>query len=278
MVEPEHRRIHREKADKNQKEADRKNDAAAEKSYVEQIVGAINSVVERIDRQQNENTPEIQWEHKWRKREVWGLWIAAGVGLIAIVVSSIDARQARTEMRGQLDEMRAEQRAWVSVQQTVMTEPLRYDQNGIRITLQFALKNTGKNPGAATYIALKSSTFHPPSPEAVCAMKPVGLGVTVFSGDSLGMGEVTYIDKTEFVQGTDFRPKNIPVIRPGITACVIYQDAITKKWHHTPYSYVIQMKAPRPGRGCCAILVEDGDMPENELAILQWPLMGMGPD
>lgn len=108
MSEPEYRRIRREKAGKNQEAANRKDKAAAEEARVEQIIGALNSVVERIDRQQNENTPEIQWEHKWRKREVWGLWAAAAVGLGATIVSSVDSHQQREIMKGQLEATQAQ--------------------------------------------------------------------------------------------------------------------------------------------------------------------------
>ena len=51
----------------------------------------------------------------WRALEVFGLWAAAGVGLIAIIVSSHNSRDQLTAMNGQLSAMQEEGRAWVGL-------------------------------------------------------------------------------------------------------------------------------------------------------------------
>lgn len=49
----------------------------------------------------------------WDRAGTIGLWTAALVGLAAIIASSVDSARERSVIRAQIDEMRAEQRAWI---------------------------------------------------------------------------------------------------------------------------------------------------------------------
>lgn len=122
MSEPEHKRIRREKAERSEREACRKDDEAAKQTYVKQIVDAIKGVIQSLERHDNERNPDKKWDRKWRRYEVRGLWAAAIIGLLAIIVSSVEAYHQRSVLHGlqsaaqqQLDEMEAEQRPWVRV-------------------------------------------------------------------------------------------------------------------------------------------------------------------
>ncbi len=93
-----------------------------------------------------------KWDRKWRIREVVALWIAAGVGLLAIIVSTCDSSSERKVMGDTLSEMQAEQRPWVSIPSTEVglaiqiTEPLSFDARGGGIRTSLILRNSGKKP------------------------------------------------------------------------------------------------------------------------------------
>lgn len=58
-------------------------------------------------------------ERQRQRQELWdragtiGLWVAAAVGVWAIVASSADSARQQKVLTEQISEMRAEQRAWV---------------------------------------------------------------------------------------------------------------------------------------------------------------------
>jgi hypothetical protein len=89
----------------------------------------------------------------WRVMEVLGLWLAAGVGVAAIVYSRLDSAEQVGAMRdqlkamsGQLDEMQQEGRAWVG---PVGVALLSKDRNEpLKVTLSY--RNFGRQP--ATFV------------------------------------------------------------------------------------------------------------------------------
>ncbi len=114
MSEPDYRRRRREKTEKDQKSAEREHDKAAEQSYVEQIISAIRGVIQNLSRQHDEDDSEKEWERTWRKLEVFGLWFAAGVGLLAVIISSCDSHRQLHEAHISLI---ASERAFVFVRE-----------------------------------------------------------------------------------------------------------------------------------------------------------------
>ena len=90
-------------------------------------------------------------ERRLRMLEVIGLWLAAGVGLLAVIVASLDARGQRGVMQGQLNEMQAEQRPWLRVDVTpgdfvVLDPPGTVAYPTIVFNPHFIITNVGKSP------------------------------------------------------------------------------------------------------------------------------------
>jgi hypothetical protein len=102
-----HGRI-REKAEQYERTAERERQKAAEQSNIEKIVRSIEGVTEKLDRQSDEDTSHKKSERRWRRAEVIGLWAAAAVGVIAILVANSDSEHQRHEMHGQLDAMQGQ--------------------------------------------------------------------------------------------------------------------------------------------------------------------------
>ena len=147
-----YRRRIREKAEKQKQDAEREQNKSAEQAKVGQIVAAIERVTEKLDRQADENTPQKKRERTWQHAEVIGLWVAATVGIAAIAVANHDSEKQFTAihnqqivMQGQLDAMYNDQRPWVSVD-PIIASKLRYDDNGIGVTIDLRLKNPGRSP------------------------------------------------------------------------------------------------------------------------------------
>jgi hypothetical protein len=83
--------------------------------------------------------------------EVIGLWLAAGVGLLAVIVASLDARGQSGVMQGQLNEMQDEQRPWLRVDVTpgdlvVLDAPGTVAYPTVVFNPHFSITNVGKSP------------------------------------------------------------------------------------------------------------------------------------
>jgi hypothetical protein len=97
--------------------------------------------------------------------EVIGLWAAFGAALAAISSSRRDSEEQVRAMRdqlqtmsGQLNEMHAEQRPWVSFDlknSSLASGLIFFDGNDPTITIRYHIHNTGKLP--ARYVEIKSN-------------------------------------------------------------------------------------------------------------------------
>ncbi len=113
---------------KKQEEAERKHWETAEKSDRQQVIGALERIAEQNEVTESQAQRADKFHRRIEKltlrldgRKFWlelaetaGLWAAAAVGVIAILVSSYDSEKQRRvmegqqmTMQGQLDEMKA---------------------------------------------------------------------------------------------------------------------------------------------------------------------------
>jgi hypothetical protein len=188
-------------------------------------------------------------------------------------------------MQGQLDEMRAEQRPWVSLTKDTGIEGLVVNgMNELRDTIRFGLQNTGKNPAVSVFVNAEMSigTAIPYGTmaawqTAVCGQAAGSLGTTMFPGSPEPIFSVeTGLTATELADWKSLSAKT--VLAPVVAACIVYEDAVTKKSHHTPVAYEIRLRAPRPGRGCCAIITSDLPLKEDEITLRPWVRGNLPPD
>jgi hypothetical protein len=132
---------------KKQEDAERKRQEATEDAYRQQVIGALQRIAEQNQVTENQAqradtfhrrverlTLRLEGRKFWLElAETLGLWVAAGVGVVAIIVSSHDSDRQRTvmenqqtAMQGQLDEMQAARRPWMTLQ-TAVVGPLVLD-------------------------------------------------------------------------------------------------------------------------------------------------------
>ena len=164
-------------------------------------------------------------------------------------------------MQRQLSEAQAEQRAWLSIPDAALSS-LVADPSGLRLRLVFQLKNAGKDPAIDAFVNVEASVSDAPQKvwqRNVCARASddYGVGVNVFPGDRATVEKTTRIDAATIAAATKSMPSGARNVRPFAVACVVYRDAVTGAWHHTPYAFVLQMKGARPPRDCCAVFLDE---------------------
>jgi hypothetical protein len=115
--EPEYRRRIREKTeeDEHKTETERQKSANITKNY--EVIRSIYAIHQEYQRYNNEERSRKQGDRFWEIAGVAGLWIAAAVGIAAILVGSHDASEQRGVTQRQLSEMR---RAGNVMQQTLV--------------------------------------------------------------------------------------------------------------------------------------------------------------
>jgi hypothetical protein len=103
-----------------QQAAVRKRQEANEEAYRKQVISALERISEQNQTTENQAQRADTFHRRVEKltlrlerRRFWleffetlGLWVAAGVGVAAIIVSTNDSREQRDVMQGQLAEMR----------------------------------------------------------------------------------------------------------------------------------------------------------------------------
>jgi hypothetical protein len=106
--EPEYRRRARQEAEQNQRYADREWDEAAQKRAQKEIITSFKGIEEKLDRAIDEKTAKNQGERRRHLAEIFGLWVAAFVGVAAIVQSCRDSSDQRNVTERQLNEMQTQ--------------------------------------------------------------------------------------------------------------------------------------------------------------------------
>jgi hypothetical protein len=288
-MEPEYSKRQRERRERDackQNAAAEGNQEAARAQELKRIGAAVQNIERELHAANDEETPRRRRERRWNYSGTVGLWAAAIVGGLAIYSSTRDSDKQRAAMKSQLDEMQAEERAWVSVPngQVAVEGATTDNQGGLTLELGAMLRNTGKAPAVHAFVVAEGSvaTGLPYGSwqawqDAVCKKGSTHLEDSVFPGDQMPVHNISaYIDPRQINQRES--DSDNPVVAPAVVACVIYQDNLTKQLHHTPYQFEIRMSMPRPGHGCCAIVLSDFPLKPDELTLVTRPVDAQPPD
>jgi hypothetical protein len=179
--DPEYRRRIREKAEKDQQIAETERREANNKYNIEKIAAAIERVGQKLDRTNDEQTPQKKSDRRWERFGFLGLWFAGFVGIAAILVGTHDSSEQRGVMqgqlntmqsavgqsgetigtmkaqadimRGQLNEMEIARRPWITADFGI-AGPLEMKDGALTTTLGIILRNTGQTPAVRTDIAI----------------------------------------------------------------------------------------------------------------------------
>ncbi len=206
----------------------------------------------------------------------YGMWTEVRQQTIATQIAAKAAESAAKTAQGQLSEMQAEQRAWISITKDSGVESLSIDSvnNQLDAKLKITLQNTGRNPAVFVSVNAEMTEFAIPHggsmPDWQAAVYKIDVrtyGFTMFPNSIQPTFEVTVSSKI---------PTQAVVV-PSIAACVIYHDAVTGKIHHTPLGFQL-MKIPRPGVPCCGIVMKSLPLQSSEIMTRLWTLGSLPPD
>jgi hypothetical protein len=177
-------------------------------------------------------------------------------------------------MRGQLDEMRADQRPWVSAKIS-FASPLVYDTKGLSSSFSFDLRNTGKQPA-----------FHVFAQAMILDLKLLNAEMKPFDADTKRLcnearrvgrwmnGRMIFdymIVSNDSVTGTDYPIMNRDVVEQYrnnegklilthyVIGCIFYQT-LRGENHHTVYLFLMTGMSP--------IVDKDISIPREQLNLV----------
>lgn len=231
------------------------------------IISAIHDIANqnRIANQQNDshNERHVAWE---RRR----FYIDVAAILVAAFGAFYLFRQQVT-MQGQLDEMRDEQRPWLSAD-VIISDTIVFDEMGIRVPFGFVVKNTGKEPAfhankdVNIYFdrTIVGSGSTEETQDADCQFAnsaehfgngDSGIDYTIFPGDSIPMTETPIIKRADALRAR--QPDGTLTSPISGIVCITYYFA-NKKRHHTTYRFWINYrKGGTPDFGTISTVTPD---------------------
>jgi hypothetical protein len=208
-----------------------------------------------------------QFEERIKRGERWMIYLTAAIALFALGSVIVGFFQWQV-MSGQLKEMQAAQRPWVSANIQI-AGPLVFEANGSSIPLKITLKNTGDTP-ATRILAIPRLFVREKQPMDLLAIQkrrceagrrpPVpsgGIGYTLFPGDTVTEYNTPTMTHDEF--GSQ------QTIAPFIVVCINYQFTYSGENHQTAAMYTLMRVDPtRPGMAF-VIKPQDGSVPIDKL-------------
>jgi len=189
--------------------------------------------------------PSTSQQPPQRRERFWDLkashWVEVFLTIVLIVFAGLQYC-VYTRQAGIMDQQtaiaRAEHRPWISASAIELVGDLTHDDNGLNITVEFTMKNTGHSPAHRAFPAF-IPTFPPwgdATRQKACDLADNKfLGIVIFPGDKAIQDIQSNIPETQFMalkEGTT-QPTAIPVI----VACIVYYDMESKKPHETPYVF-----------------------------------------
>jgi hypothetical protein len=149
--------------------------------------------------------------------------------------------------RAQIEEMRAEQRAWVSINSIEITSA-RKDINGLTLFFKYQIENTGKNPASNVhlnqklYVGLATGNVSTDRAEEMllCEQSSKISGLTVFPGQKRDGNITGSILTKEDISAWELH-NHLPIVSSpvSILSCLTYEDAVTQEWHGTPMAFFV---------------------------------------
>jgi len=148
-------------------------------------------------------------------------------------------------MRGQLDELRVEQRPWLYASEIKIGGSLYYTINGIMIPFDFRFKNAGHLPALLAYPETDAFIRNPHVVETnvpeivrdICNNHAITASFAIFPGDEYRMSRTTLLSVfkiNEFWKSEMPNGGALKSIKPYVILCITYRDP-GGGLHHTPY-------------------------------------------
>lgn len=247
-----------------------------------------------------ENDLAAQWKQaEWAWLAMIAAYLSAaftGLGILFVKQTldatrrSLEQTQRQAEAATQANELLrvahiTEQRPWVKVEARIGGD-LFYNVNGLNVTIRYQLKNIGHSPALNTWIDTEifapAITVDPPyNPVALQAnavhsakQKPqVPFGYLVFPGDTIIQDISMSLGKDELARIT----QKVNFVSISIISVVGYSTVFDSRRRHTALLLELRRtgnpKAAERNRAPDAVIVDDGDIPANQLKLMRSPVV-----
>ena len=195
--------------------------------------------------------------------------VIAGVGVVGAVI----ANGQLGAMRGQLDEMRDEQRPFVFIKSIAISN-VRIEAKALFATFDYTLVNSGHLPAIAAIGQIEANPFLPgllskyADLEKRACMNMPGLGETILPGED----PVSFSANALLAYVQDAKSAGV---LPLVAACVSYKDP-AGRYHHTPYFYDVMVA--RNGSPCCMVPIDPIALSKSVVTIPRDLLGSINPD
>lgn len=178
-----------------------------------------------------------------RDRNTLAMTIATIVMAVATVATALVSSMQWEALRDQLSLIEADQRPWVSSNVTIIGN-LVPSATGLRMTVHFTMKNSGKSPAHEAFVGAATSLtgWGPNQSAKICkeAAKSM-LKHTVFPGETVVQPIEIAVPEAELSRFRSKPDNAAAAVLPALGACVAYKDSLSKKFHHTPSSFYISL-------------------------------------
>jgi hypothetical protein len=181
------------------------------------------------------NHQPFQGEQPSAQRErFWDLkashWVEVFLTVVLICVGYLQYT-VYTRQAGIMDQQtriaQAEHRPWISANSPQFAGDLIHDATGLRIGIEFPLKNTGHSPARNVLIDLRASLYGwngDTTFRNICAnLEKFPFGASIFPGDAVPQRAFGLIPEAEFLQRQEEAKGGAQIehVPPTITVCIV---------------------------------------------------------
>jgi len=196
----------------------------------------------------------------------------------ATVIYAIFAYNQWNVMSGQLAEMQADRRPWVSAPIPKITGPLQFTPGfGVEMWLTFHLKNTGHSPASRVRLSVE---FVPRALPLLEEQRKICDRYKTTPDPTAG----SFIPEFTIFPGDTDVPFNWWVVtdiadssRPAIVGCIVYEFTFGKGYHQTGIIYDLLRRDPNNPQGGGSIDLSGGPIQPGDLVLLPDITFGSGP-
>jgi hypothetical protein len=270
--EPIYRWRARKKTEKNQRNAEKERQKAAEDTKQHEIVRSLYTIFNEYQDHNNEERSRKYGDRVWEIAGVAALLLAAAVGAIAILVGTNDSSELRGAMHEQLTEMQEARRPWIQGDIRFIG-PLVFNQSGAQVPIILSLANSGHSPAKNVWRGARLFAGDGPDDlilsweNAVCknVIRDARKGFTIFPNETPGNSFPVWISGLDVKN--NINPDGEIILR--IIACIDYTFAFSREHHQT--SYIWEIDKSNPATGFAHIKPSDGTIQTNDLLKLTDP-------
>jgi hypothetical protein len=195
--------------------------------------------------------------------------VFAVIAALVTISQAIIANRQLTAMQGQLNAMEADQRPWVGIEPTIVSE-LSYTENGMDVVIDLRLRNFGKSPalntsqgGQLAFLSKLSGLLT--IQQRICETAGIGPSSVIFPGEDPVHQRIDFQGGKDEVAkakaATDFPDW---ILLPEIIGCIHYFANGDHVPHETGYMYKL-MHVPPAG----ILDPRKGNASPNELLLVQ---------